>query len=104
MSTARLAEDDAERPHRFGMVGAGKQELRAADDHRQGIIELVAGPSRELAQGFQLSRRSRSSSLSICCRIDATTVWTLRSSTARSATMAAHDSQARCAAEPASPL
>ena len=55
MSASRLAEDDAERPHRFGVVGAGEQELSAADDHRQGIVELVAGPPRELAQGLQLA-------------------------------------------------
>ncbi len=55
MSTPRLTEDDAKRPHRFGIVGAGEQELSAADDHREGIVELVAGPPRKLAQGLELA-------------------------------------------------
>ena len=54
MSAARLAEDNAQRPHRFGILGAGEQELRPADNDGEGIVDLVAGPSREFAQGFEL--------------------------------------------------
>ena len=54
MSAARLAEDDAQRPHVSGSSVRASRELGAADDHRQGIIELVAGAAGELAQGLQL--------------------------------------------------
>ncbi len=38
-----------------GSVGAGQQQLRSANDHREGIVELVAGPPGELAQGVEFS-------------------------------------------------
>ena len=94
MSAPRLVEDDAERARRFGVVGAGEQELSAADDHRQGIVELVAGPGGELAQGVELALLAAASSVSTASRNDATTVWSRRSSSARSGTMAAQDPQA----------
>ncbi len=37
-----------------GSVGARKQELRPADNHRQRIIQFVPGPPREFGKGLEL--------------------------------------------------
>ena len=42
---------------RLGIVGPGQQQLGAADDHRQRVVELVAGSRGELAQGIELASR-----------------------------------------------
>ena len=54
VSTLGLAEDDTERSLGFGVVGAAEQQLRPADDHGQGIVELMAGTRGELGERFEL--------------------------------------------------
>ena len=53
VSTLGLAEDDTERSLGFGIVRAAEQQLRPADDHRQGIIELMAGTGGELGERLE---------------------------------------------------
>src|SRR4051812_43310552 len=53
VSTLGLAQDDTERSLSFGVVGAAEQQLRPADDHRQGIVELMAGTCGELGERLE---------------------------------------------------
>jgi len=48
-----LCDDRPERPDGLGIVLTGQKELRPAEDHRQRVIQLVAGPGGELGQGFE---------------------------------------------------
>ena len=54
MGTLRLGEDGAERTNGAGVGLAHQQQLGAADDDGQGIVQLVARPGGELGQGIEL--------------------------------------------------
>ena len=103
MSTTCLVDHDAQRSRRFRVVGACEQELSAADDHRQRIVELVARPRGKFAQGIELALlpaaplRFRSPGGTA-----ATTDASRRSRIARSRTMAAQAPQALLAVSEAS--
>src|ERR1700733_6658937 len=55
MSTPCLIENDAQRACHIGIPSACQQKLRATNDYRERVVELVAGPSRELAERIQFS-------------------------------------------------
>ena len=48
-----LAQDDPERARHLGVFRPGQQQLCAADDHGQRIVQLVAGSGGELAERIQ---------------------------------------------------
>ena len=51
----RLGEDRAERSDGAGVGLAGQEQLRPADDHGQGVVQLVTRPGGELGQGVELA-------------------------------------------------
>ena len=53
MRPPRLADDRPERPDRLGVVRPRLDELRAAQDDRQRVVQLVGGPGGELGEGLQ---------------------------------------------------
>src|SRR5207244_10221568 len=52
-AVARRLLDDAERAPRLRVLGAHEQELRAAEDRAEDVVEIVRDPSRHLAERFQ---------------------------------------------------
>ena len=104
MGAPGLVDHDAQRASRLGIIGSGQQQLGPADDHGQRIVELVAGPRGEFAQGIELALLEPQ-----FLGLDQPGETTRRPTepalqTARSATRAAHESQAPrvvAASEPA---
>ena len=55
MRSSCLVEHDAQRTRGLRLIGSGQKQLCAARDHRQGVVELVAGSGRKFAQRVELA-------------------------------------------------
>ena len=76
-----LAEDDPERARDLGVLRPGQEQLGAADDHGQRVVQLVAGAGGELAERVQLPpTQPLLLGLGPGSRSEATTAWSRRSS------------------------
>ena len=54
VSPLRLAKDDPQGPVGFRVLGPPQEQLGSADDHGQGIVELMTGARGKLTQGLEL--------------------------------------------------
>ena len=98
----RLVVNNAERSRHFRVIGASQQELCAADDDGQRIVELMTRPGGEFTQGVKLLRATAAC---LHFQSDGETPRPRNGAAAprpRSATCVAHDSHAAWVADCAS--